>query len=167
MGADAQAISDNCSNSAKGKDDRSCNVMISPKDNAEQIVEGRRFTQTFSMNTDTTEPAISSLQADFGLCEVDFLHLKNGQPKTVIWAYSVLLTGVGLGISIMGKYVDRILNGTTTPIPKWEIYGSIAAIVIAALLCLLGLILPNEKKKVMKDIETHFKNSPRTKHIVR
>lgn len=131
-----------------------------------QLVEGQRFTETFPATADRTEPSIGSLQADFPLCEADFLRLKNGNPKMLTAAYSVLLTAVGLGLSLGGKYAEAIINRLLVPIPKWEVYGFASAIALAAILYFAGLFLPNDKKKVMNDIETHFKKSPRTRHIV-
>lgn len=142
-------------------------TMISKRDQQSQLVEGQRFTETFPATADRIEPSISSLQADFPLCEADFLRLKNGNPKTLTAAHSILLTAAGLGLSIGGKYAEAIFNQSKVPIPKWEVYGFAIAIVIAALLYAVGLLFPNDKKKVMTDIETHFEKSPRTRHIVR
>ena len=132
-----------------------------------QVVEGQTFTETFTANAGRTEPAISSLQADFPLCEADFLRLKHGAPKTLAWSQAIFLAGVGVGFTILGKYIERVIDNTKTPVPQWELYGFIAAIVLAVVLYLAGLPMKNEKKKVLEDIESHFKNSPRTRHIVR
>lgn len=142
--------------------------MTTPEDknNNKDIVQGQVFKETITLETDSTNPIIGSLQADFGLCEADYLRIKNGYPKTLIWAHSILLANAGLGISILGKYIDRILNGSNTPILAWEKYGFISALIVSFFLYLLGIFLPNEKKKVMKDIKNHFEYSPRTKHIV-
>jgi len=60
------------------------NKMTTPEDknNENHIVQGQVFKKTIALEADTTEPIIGSLQADFGLCEADYLRIKNGYPKT-------------------------------------------------------------------------------------
>lgn len=141
--------------------------MTVPEQNSEnQFVEGQVFKETLDVETDRTEPTIGTLQADFGLCEADFLRIKNGYPKIVITAHSILLVAFGLGISILAKYIDKIVNNSKILIFPWETYGCIIALIISGFLYGIGFFLPNEKKKVMKDIENHFESSPRTRHIV-
>jgi hypothetical protein len=132
-----------------------------------QVVEGERFQETLNLKVSRTEPAIASLQEDFGLCEADFLRLKNGDPKPLLWASAVFWAAVGLGLAVLGKYLDKLLTNPATKIENWEIYGTAVAFLVAALLYLIGQLLPNERKKVMKDIENHFSKAPRTRHIVR
>lgn len=140
--------------------------MTPQRDHQSQLVEGQRFTETLPVTAERTEPSIGSLQADFPLCEADFLRLKNGTPKTVTAAYTIFLTAVGLGLSIGGKYAEAVINKSQVPIPKWELYALGGAVLLAGILYFAGFCLPNDKKQVMKDIETHFKKSPRTRQIV-
>ena len=140
--------------------------MTSQRDNHSQLVEGQRFTETLPVEAERTEPSIVSLQADFPLCEADFLRIKSGTPKTVTAAHTIFLTAVGLGLSVGGKYAEAVINKSQVPIPKWELYAFGGAVLLSGILYLAGFFWPNDKKTVMKDIETHFKNSPRKRQIV-
>ncbi|GAB3215648.1 hypothetical protein [Pseudaeromonas pectinilytica] len=50
--------------------------------------------------------SIGTWQADYPLTGRDYEHLKNGKPITFDWANSILLTSIGIGLTLLGKYIS-------------------------------------------------------------
>lgn len=134
--------------------------------NKHVVIEKKQFVETLPLRTEKTEPKIASLQADFGLCEADFLRLKNGDSKLNNLSIATIGTGLGLFYPIIGKIFAILFDNSKVKIESWELYGSIIFILFGIILYITGKCIPNEKKKVLKDIENHFKLSPRTRHKI-
>lgn len=145
-----------------------CSGSINKKYNSmpDQTIHGKTFVKTVLLDEQITfEPTIGSLQADFPLCEADFMRIKSGKPTTLNWAHSIFLTTIGIVLLIFGKYLStkwgyqaKILLG------EWIACG--AGILLSLILYLVGIALPHERKKVMKSIEEHFRKAPRTRHLM-
>lgn len=131
------------------------------------IIQGKTFTATIRSDEQiTSEPTIGSLQADFLLCEADYLRIKNGKPAILNWAHTIFLTTIGLGLLIFGKFISTKLGyPATILLGEWIACG--AGILLSIILYLIGIAMPNEQKKVMKKMEEHFKKAPITKHLMR
>ena len=132
----------------------------------EQIYKDKVITQTVIAENLLTDTSVGTWQEDYPLREVDFVHIKNGKPVTYIWANSVLLTTFGFGLNLLAKWfpqtdsnIPQITNG------EWIAFG--CGIGISGILCIVGLMLPNERKKVMNDIKSHFKSAPKSRQAVK
>lgn len=132
----------------------------------EQIYKNKVITQTVIAENLLTDTSVGTWQEDYPLREVDFVHIKNGKPVTYIWANSVLLTTFGFGLNLLSKWfpqtdsnIPQITNG------EWIAFG--CGIGISGILYIVGLMLPNERKKVMNDIKSHFKNAPKSRQAVK
>ena len=132
----------------------------------EQIYKGKVITQTVIAKDLLTDTSVGTWQEDYPLREVDFVHIKIGKPTTYIWANSILLTTFGFGLNLLAKWYSQ----TDSNMPKitngeWIAFG--CGVFISASLYFIGLKLPNERKKVMNDIENHFKNAPKSRQAVK
>jgi len=127
----------------------------------------RQFSTPLRIGEDVrTEPSIRISQEPFYLCEADFLRLKYGDSRVLTWARAVLQACFGMLLIPLAKYtIAKIKIDKSIIIPLWEWVAPIIGIGIAAILFAIGKILPNEKKQVMSDIEAHFSEAPRTRHI--
>jgi len=106
-----------------------------------------------------TDTSVGTWQEDYPLREVDFVHIKHGKPITYIWANSIFLTTFGFGLNLLSKWYSQITNG------EWIAFG--CGLSLSVILYLIGLMLPNERKRVMHDIEKHFKNAPKSRQAVK
>ena len=121
----------------------------------ERRIENQTITETQNFPDLLTGATIGTWQADYVLREVEFERLKNGKPVTYNWANSIGLTSFGFALNILAKgYSDPSI----VPKGEWVALGMGVSISIA-LYC-IGLALPDNRKKVMKDIENHFKKAP-------
>ena len=133
----------------------------------DQTIHGKTFAETVHLEEQiTSEPTICSLQADFLLCEADFLRIKSGKPMTLNWAHSIFLTTIGIGLLIFGKYLSTKW-GYQAEIFLGEWIACGAGILLSIILYFVGIALPNERKEVIKRITEHFKKAPRTRHLMR
>ena len=117
----------------------------------EQIYKDKVIIQTVIADNVLTGTSIGTWQEDYPLREVDFVHIKNGKPITYFWANSILLTTFGFGLNLLAKWfsqadkgISQITNG------EWIAFG--CGVAFSVILYIIGLRLPNERKKVMKDI---------------
>jgi len=99
-------------------------------------------------------------QKYYMLREVEFVHIKNGEPKLIDLAYGVGLASFGYLLSLTPSIYNNI---TLTSGEKMGLYIGFGS---AIFLRFVGCFLPNEKKKVMKDIDDLFKESP-AEHLFR
>jgi len=121
----------------------------------ERIIENQEVTETQNVLNLISGVEIGSFQADYRLREIEFERIKNGKPVTFNWANSIALTSFGFALNLLAKgYSDPSL------ISKGEWVALASGVMISVTLYLIGLKLPNDRKKVMQDIETHFKNAP-------
>lgn len=132
----------------------------------EQIYKDKAITQTVIADNILSDTSVGTWQEDYPLREVDFVHIKHGKPITYIWANSVFLTTFGFGLNLLAKWfaqadsnISQITNG------EWIAFGCGAA--ISLVLYIVGLMLPNERTKVMNDIEIHFKLAPKSRQAVK
>jgi len=132
----------------------------------EQIYKDKVITQTVLADDLLTGTSVGTWQEDYPLREVDFVHIKHGKPITYIWATSILLTTFGFGLNLLAKWysqtnneISQITNG------EWIAFG--CGVFFSVILYVIGLMLPNERKKVMNNIESHFKDAPKSRQAVK
>lgn len=128
----------------------------------EQRYKGKVITKTVMVSNMLTGTSVGTWQEDYPLREVDFVHIKNGKPITYIWANSILLATFGFGLNLLAKWYSQ-----TDKITKGEWIAFDFGVGISVILYIIGVCLPNERKKVMNDIENHFKNAPKSRQAVK
>ncbi|MGO4894749.1 hypothetical protein [Flavobacterium sp. W21_SRS_FM6] len=127
-----------------------------------RIIENQEVTETQNFPDLFTDVEVGTWQAEYVLREVEFERLKNGKPITYNWANSIGLTSFGFALNLLAKgYSDHtiILKG------EWIALG--LGVSVSVVLYVVGTMLPDNRKKVMKDIESHFENATKKKQIHR
>lgn len=120
-----------------------------------KIIENQEITETQMVPNLLTGTDIGTWQAEYLLREVEFERIKNGKPVTHNLANSIVLTSFGFGLNLFSKgYAD------ITTISKGEWIALSVGSIISVIFYIIGMCLPNNRKKVMKEIEDHFKNAP-------
>lgn len=128
-------------------------------------VENQQITETIPVHGLLSGANIGTWQADYPLTAIDFEHIKNGKPVTFNWANSILLATVGFGLNLIGKGASQVV-GMQQPIYVGEWIALGFGVVVAIVLYGIGLALPNERKRVLREIQDHFKNSPKQRQVV-
>lgn len=128
-------------------------------------VENQQITETIQVHGLLSGANIGTWQADYPLTAIDLEHIKNGKPVTFNWANSILLATVGFGLNLIGKGASQVV-GMQQPIYVGEWVALGVGVVAAIVLYGIGLVLPNERKRVMREIQDHFKNSPKQRQVV-
>lgn len=128
-------------------------------------VENQQITETIPVHGLLSGANIGTWQADYPLTAIDFEHIKNGKPVTFNWANSILLATVGFGLNLIEKGASQVV-GMQQPIYVGEWIALGFGVVVAIVLYGIGLALPNERKRVMREIQDHFKYSPKQRQVV-
>ena len=125
----------------------------------DKIYKDKVLTETFMAEEDLLSgTTIGTWQEDYPLRQVEFEWIKNSKPMTFIWANSVLLTTLGFGLNLLAKGYSYITSNTP-PIGKGEWIAFFSGLAFSAVLYVVGVFLPNNRKMVMTTIEEHFKNA--------
>ncbi|HCM1322170.1 TPA: hypothetical protein N2907_004514 [Vibrio parahaemolyticus] len=133
----------------------------------DEIISNQVRSESLQFSLDVrTEAKINSTQEDFALCEADYLRLRDGKSKGVGVALTFFLTSIGFGISFVSKYVASVVSSGMFTYESWEWIAPLIAGSISLVIYVIYAVIPNEHKKVMKAIESHFKSAPRMRHVV-
>lgn len=128
-------------------------------------IENQQLTETVPVRELLTGTDIGTWQADYPLTGRDYEHLRNGKPVTYNWANSILLTSIGVGLNIIGKYISQQTNPTVVVYEsEWWALG--LGVLISGILYGIGSLLPNDRKLLMKKLKEHFDNSPKKRQLV-
>ncbi|TVP12697.1 hypothetical protein [Shewanella sp. KCT] len=133
----------------------------------DEIISNQVINESLQLSLNVkTEAKISSTQEDFALCEADYLRLRDGKSKGIGVALTFFLTSIGFGISFISKYVASVVGNELFAYEPWEWIAPVIAGSASLVIYLFYAAIPNEHKKVMKAIESHFKSAPRRRHVV-
>jgi len=128
-------------------------------------IENQQISETIPVHGLISGASIGTWQADYPLTALDFEHIKNGKPVTFNWANSILLATVGFGFNILAKGATTLAGvEQQVYIGEWIALG--AGVAISIVLYLVGLALPNDRKRVMKEIKEHFNTAPKQRQVV-
>jgi len=128
-------------------------------------ISNQKLDETMVVSGLSSGASVGTWQADYPLTGRDYEHLRNGNPMTLNWANSILLTTAGVGLNILGKFLSQ-LAGVKIAIHSGEYLALIVGVGISALLYLIGLFLPNDRKSIMKKLKNHFDNSPKKRQML-
>lgn len=110
--------------------------------------------------------SIATVQAPFLLSEVEYIHLQGSPPLTATLATNLFFAVVGYAISLGPKFI-AVIRGEPSQLTgaEWSTLG--VGVALAVALYAAGLALPNERRKTMKKIAEHFRNSPASHHLLK
>lgn len=137
---------------------------MSDTDKNKGIVKDQVLYDTYRLDEEKTN--LYEIQKPYRLKEAEFVYLKSESPwskrfATVFLgsfvAYSVLFGGKAL---YLYKSSSAGTSGTTKVISGWELWVIAISLGLMILAYGIGALLPSKKKKVMKEIEDHFKANP-------
>jgi hypothetical protein len=104
-----------------------------------------------------TGVSIGTWQADFLLCEADFLRLKSEGSAFVTWSLNVLFATFGYTMSILPKWISE-LAGKPEKVSQSEWITFTIGLGISIILFIVSKkAMPNEKKELLNRISQHFK----------
>jgi hypothetical protein len=132
----------------------------------EKIYEDKVITHTVIADDVLTGASVGTWQEDYPLREVDFVHIKHGKPITYLWANSIFLTTFGFGLNLLAKWFSQS-DSSASRITKGEWIAFGCGLLLSVIFYLIGLMMPNERKRVMNDIEKFFKNAPKSRQAVK
>lgn len=133
----------------------------------DKVYKDKVLTETFIATEDLLSgTTIGTWQEDYPLRQVEFEWIKDSNPMTFIWANSILLTTLGFGLNLLAKGYSAFTSNTP-PIGKSEWIAFFSGLAASAVLYVVGVFLPNKRKKVMTKIEQHFKNAPTRRQAYR
>lgn len=124
------------------------------------IFKDKVFTHTYEATDILSDTSIGTWQEDYPLTALDFERIKSGTPVTFIWAHSIFLTTIGFGLNLVAKGISTWASvPQTISIGEWAALG--IGVLVSIVLYVVGCSLPNNRKTVMKNIETHFEGAPK------
>lgn len=128
--------------------------------------EGEVITETVVASDMLSGMTIGTLQEDFSLSEADFLRLKNESSSVSGWALNISFAVIGWAISILPKWISEF-SGNQEQVSKSEWIVLVIGVVIVLGLKGIAGFIPNEKTQLMKRMEKHFKEAPKSRQIFR
>lgn len=102
--------------------------------------------------------SVSTIQEAFLLSEADFIRIKANNSKTSAAAGLIFSGIVGYAIGL-GPKLAPLLNDQPSTIEFPEIVTIVVGTIASLVIYFIGQCLPNEKKEVIKKINTHFEDS--------
>lgn len=133
----------------------------------EQRYQNEVITETLQFDKLLTGTSVGTFYGEYMLCEAEFIHIKN-EAVTLLRAFanSISLLIVGFIFNMISKWYSQT-DSNISQITKGEWIIIITGVIILAILHGIAFRLPNERKKVMNDIENHFKSAPKWQGTVK
>lgn len=128
----------------------------------DRIIENQEITETQVFPDLLTGVDIGTWQAEYLLREVEFERIKHGKPITYNWANNIGLTTFGFGLNLFAKGYS---NSNLISQDEW--IALVAGFLISICLYMIGLCLPDNRKKVMNKIEKHFEEAPTHRQMIK
>lgn len=128
--------------------------------------EDEHLTDTVFVQHLLTGVAIGTFQADYPLCEVDFLHIQRNDSSLSAWAFNAVFATGGYLLSIGPKWFGQLAGKPEhVSAAEWTVLA--IAVAITILLYALSPFVPSQKKKTMKKISKHFRDAPKSRQAIR
>ena len=122
------------------------------------IFRGLKFGQTLNLGDPTP---VYNFQQPYLLDEKDYIILTKTRNVLAIYAHTILAGATIIGFGILAKYFYSFYSRQTFKIEDWELISLLIAFIFSGLLLGIGVLLPNDKKKLLKTIKKHFKANER------
>lgn len=141
-------------------------INATDRNMTDQTFNNATITETVFISAALSGNSIGSMQAVFLLTEADYIRLNSQGNSVKNWANSFLFVTIGSAVTMAQ---NSLKGGLAQPdeISSGDLWVLSALAGLTVLLYVVGLFVPNEKKKTMKRIDDHFKSSPRSNHVVR
>jgi hypothetical protein len=124
------------------------------------------ITETVVLSEPLSGNTIASLQVVYPFTEADFVRLDSQGNVVKNWATSFLLITIGSAITLLQNLLRDGVD-QAKEIAVGDIWVLSGLVVITVVLFVIGAFMPNEKKKLIRRIGNHFKDSPSHNHFLR
>lgn len=124
------------------------------------------ITQTVMTGDLFTGVAIGTFQADFALCEADFLRLKSEGSSFTSWSLNISFATIGYAMSILPKWISE-LAGKPEKVSQseWTVFA--LGLIVSLILYIANKFVHTEKAILLNRMTKHFKLAPKTRQFVR
>lgn len=129
-------------------------------------VINERISETVQVSEPLSGLVLSSMKDDYPLDEAEFIRLTTKGNTVISWAANLLFVTLGYALSLGPTLLSGPTEGISQP-SSAELEVLFWAFAMTAAVFVIGLIVPNEKKRLIKRMRKHFENSPKTKHLRR
>lgn len=141
-------------------------VKLRTKD---EVEEERRKLKSDDLYSGST--LFATVQADYSLSASEYMMLKSTWVSMHVWAINILFVTLGFALSILPKFISSVMNDTANPsvisaVTSAEWITLAGGCVLVLLLWIIGCLLPNDRKEIMKSIKDHFRLSPKIRQRV-
>lgn len=130
------------------------------------VYENEIITQTVMTEDLLTGVSIGTFQADFPLCEADFLRLKGAGSPFVTWSLNILFATIGYAMSILPKFISE-LTDKQEKVSQSEWIVLMIGLLLCAILFIISKLIPNERSELLNRMAQHFKSAPKSRQFVR
>jgi hypothetical protein len=131
----------------------------------DKVYENQHISQTVVVTHLLNEVSVATLQKPFYLTEVHFQSLKGRPPFTATLATIIFSAVVGYAFKL-GPEIAAMFEGGANQLTDGDIRTISFGIVLSAVIYGVGYFAPNERKRTMKEISTHFKKEKATTRFV-
>lgn len=113
----------------------------------------------------------ATVQADYSLSASEYMMLKSTWVSMHVWAVNILFVTLGFALSILPKFISTLMSDAGNPsvisaVTSAEWITLAGGCIIVIILWVIGCLLPNDRKEIMKSIKNHFKLSPKIRQRV-
>lgn len=124
------------------------------------------ITETVVLSEPLSGNSIASIQAIYPFTEADYVRLDSQGNIVKNWATSFLFVAIGSAVTLVQNVYK---DGIKTPhdVAAGDLIVLSILFFVTALLFVVSMFVPNEKKKLMKRIGRFFKDSPSHSHFFR
>ena len=130
-----------------------------------KVVKDESFNNTIQLRDDTQKILIS--KEPYLLDETEYVILTKTRSNLSFWAYGIFMCAGGLFLNVAGKYFDSLLSNQAADIKNWELWVIVIALVTGIILKGISILFPGDRKKILKDIDQHFKTAQKYKGELR
>lgn len=113
----------------------------------------------------------ATVQADYSLSASEYMMLKSTWVSMHVWAINILFVTLGFALSILPKFISSVMSDAANPssisaVTSAEWITLAGGCILVVVLWIIGCLLPNDRKEIMKSIKDHFRLSPKTRQRV-
>lgn len=132
----------------------------------QKSLTGESLTTSISASGEIISPSevIGSFHGEYVLSEADFMRLTSSPNRMESLAGYFSAASVGYFLSELPKFLKRI-SGHPVQIGGADWIPLAAGVGLALIFLLIGKFIPNERSKLIKAINQHFRNAPRVGQI--
>ena len=124
-----------------------------------QNYSGQTFNQPIMVNGSVlSNPQITIPRQPYLLERYDFDKLIKGESFFLNLANILFGAVIGLFINMLAKLIGSKIDLTIT-FENWEIYAFLISLVLMVICHIIHSLVPNERRRIIKIVKTHFENS--------